>query len=183
MSLSLPPTFSKLTMPLALRPTVGGSAPPTEQSPVQVRQRFQIGASVTAQWNRKQWYLVHVTAFEEGTYTVYFVECGSIKKLLSSQLRESDSSYPARGDMKDKEWYFEGDDELAAGMWKVRQLLPDKNAYRCTRLTGEGTNVDEFDIGHVIKQYVQRRDRDREMGFGTVLTTRTRRTCSPGDSR
>ena len=126
----------------------------------------------------------HVTAYQEDLYTVYFVEDGRTKKkLLPSQLHESNSYYPTRGAMIHKEWFFEGDDEVPAGMWKVRKLDTSENTYRCTRLTGEGKNVDDFDVGYVITQYWQQETRRREQGFGTVLSSRTRTRRAPADSR
>jgi len=78
--------------------------------------------------------------------------------------------------MVNKDFFFDGADDLAEGMWRVRQVIDDKNLYRCTRLTGAGRqNVENFDIGYVIKQYMQRVDERRESGVGEVLTTRTRR--------
>ena len=65
---------------------------------------------------------------------------------------------------------------LKACMWRVRQVIGDENMYRCTRLTGAGPqNVENFDIGYAIKQYMKGVDERRESGIGEVLSTMTRR--------
>ena len=46
--------------------------------------------------------------------------------------------------------------------------------YRCTRLTGVGQSVENFDIGYVIEQYMKDLSARRESGWARVLTTRTR---------
>ena len=77
--------------------------------------------------------------------------------------------------MLGEDFFFDGADDLAPGMWRVRQVINDKNLYKCTRLTGAGPqNVENFDIGYVIKQYMKRVDERREAGVGEVLTTRMR---------
>ena len=74
-----------------------------------------------------------------------------------------------------KDFFFDGADDLPEGMWRVRQVLGDKNLYRCTRLSGAGNqNVENFDIGYVIKQYMQGLEDRRVSGFGQVLSARTR---------
>ena len=83
-----------------------------------------------------------------------------------------------------KEWIFDGDEEVSSGTWKVRQLIDDKNLYRCTRLTGgEGTNLENFDVGHVIMQYVKQEKHRRNMGWGTILSSRTRTRNAPANTR
>lgn len=80
--------------------------------------------------------------------------------------------------MLGRDFFFDGSDDLPEGMWRVRQLLSEENLYRCTRITGVGSqNIKNFDIGYVIKQYnMQEDDQRREAGLGTILHTRTRRT-------
>ena len=66
-------------------------------------------------------------------------------------------------------------------MWRVRQVIGDENMYRCTRLTGAGPqNVENFDIGYAIKQYMKGVDERRESGVREVLSTRTRRRVRVG---
>ena len=140
-----------------------------------IRQRFQVGQSVVAQFEGKGWYLAHVRNFDKGLYEVYFVECGTVQKSLKdSELRPDTSMYPTRAQMVNKEWFFDGDAEVARGTFKVRQVNHDANTFRCTRLTGEGTNIEDFDVGDVITQYVDHEKHRRQMGWGTVLSTRTR---------
>ena len=83
--------------------------------------------------------------------------------------------------MLNKDFFFDGAKDLAEGMWRVRQVLDDKNLYRCTRLTGGGPqNVENFDIGYVIKEYMKRVDKRRESGVGEILVARTRRCVRAG---
>ena len=140
-----------------------------------MRQLYDEGDNVTCMWSAGQWFLGQVTGFDNGSYTVYFLS-GEVKKnVLPKHIRPSDSRYPRRSEMINKDFFFDGADDLAEGMWRVRQVLSDKNLYRCTRLTGAGSqNVENFDIGYVIKQYMARVDERRESGIGEVLATRTR---------
>ena len=150
----------------------------TPPPPVPVRQSFQLGVNVHAEWKRGQWFLGQVTGFDNGRYTVYFLFGKSKSNLRPAQVRASDSTYPERRDMWNKDFFFDGAPDLPKGVWRVGQILEDKNRYKCTRITGGGggdQNVECFDIGYVIKQYVKGRDQRREDGIGTVLKTRTRR--------
>ena len=137
-----------------------------------------MGINVNAEWRRGNWFLGQVTDFYNGKYTVYFL-FGKIKtNLLPSQLRRSDSRYPRRSAMVGRDFFFDGATDLPEGVWRVRQLLNDKNMYRCTRITGVGAqNVENFDIGYVIKQYMKENDDRRESGTGTILTTTRTRTA------
>ena len=100
--------------------------------------------------------------------------CGTEKNNMPpTSLCESDSRYPTRAEMIGKEFFFDDASDLPEGRWKVRQLRD--NQFRCTRLTGTGANVENFDIGYVIKQYMQESDTRRESGWAPVLATRTRR--------
>jgi hypothetical protein len=150
--------------------------------PDPVRQHFQVGANVNAEWRRGKWFLGQVTGFDNGRYTVYFL-FGKVKpNLLPSQVRDSDSRYPRRSEMVRKDFFFDGAPDLPEGTWRVRQVLGKENMYKCTRITGgDPKDIEKFDIGYVIKQYMQEADQLRESGLGTVLTTRTR--CSEGSSR
>ena len=148
----------------------------TPPPPVPVRQSFQLGVNVHAEWKRGQWFLGQVTGFDNGRYTVYFLFGKSKSNLRPAQVRASDSTYPARHGMSNKDFFFDGAPDLPKGVWRVGQILEDENRYKCTRITGGGDqNVECFDIGYVIKQYVKGRDQRREDGIGTVLKTRTRR--------
>ena len=151
---------------------VGPCTPPP---PVPV-QEFQPGDNVNAEWVRGSWFLGQVTEFEDGRYTVYFLFGKAKENMMPSKVRASDSRYPRRGDMLGRDFWFDGAQDLPEGRWRVRQLLNKENMYKCTRLSGAGSqNVEDFDIGYVIKQYMQECDNRRESGVGTVLETRTRR--------
>ncbi len=150
----------------------------TPPPPVPVRQSFELGVNVNAEWKRGQWFLGQVTGFDNGRYTVYFLFGKSKSNLRPAQVRASDSRYPVRRGMWGKDFIFDGAPDLPKGVWRVKQILEDENLYKCTRITGGGggaQNVECFDIGYVIKQYVKERDQLREDGIGTILKTRTRR--------
>ena len=159
-------------------PVVAADVPPPPavtdtKPPSPPPQQFQVGANVYAKWSKGQWFLGQVTAYKNGKYDVYFL-CGTEKNNMPpTSLRESDSRYPTRAEMIGKEFFFDGASDLPEGRWKVRQLRD--NQFRCTRLTGTGANVENFDIGYVIKQYMQESDTRRESGWAPVLATRTRR--------
>ena len=126
--------------------------------------------NVLAQWKRNKFYLAQVTRINEGLYDVYFPECGSVKKKLKqNQLRPLDesvaSSTPTRTELVrcNQKFYFNGDRDLAEGYWIVRRIKG--NAYVCTRATGEGPcNIEEFDIGYVMRCCTDMNERVRELG-------------------
>ena len=163
---------------VAVKPVVADTPPKppaVADSPPLPVQRYQVGDNVYAQWSKTQCFLGQVIAYKNHSYDVYFL-FGKVKKGVSpSAIRLSDSRYPTRRDMVGKEFFFEGAKDLAEGRWKVRQLVSDKHQYRCTRLTGTGANVENFDIGYVIKQYMKESDSRRESGWAPVLSKRTRR--------
>ena len=136
--------------------------------------RYEAGENVYAQWRRGQWFLAQIIACDDGEYSVYFLFGKVKKKMTATSLRKSDSRYPTRGEMIGKTFYFDGAPDLAEGKWKIRQLMSARNQYRCTRLTGTGINVENFDIGYCIKQYMKESDTRRESGWAPVLETRTR---------
>ena len=64
------------------------------------------------------------------------------------------------------EWDFDGDDNLAPGRWKVRAFGP-ANTYVCLRLSGGGPNeqnVEQFDIGYVLRQLRDSYEVERQRG-------------------
>ena len=151
----------------------GTTTPPAYQ------QLFAMGDNVNAMWSRGKWFLGHVVGFDQddGNYTVYFL-CGKTKKLDASRIRSSDTTYPRRSEMIGKDFFFEGADDLGKGMWRVRQTLHDHNQYKCVRVTGDTDgcqrNVENFDVGYVIKQYMDTVQQHRESGIGEVFQKRTR---------
>ena len=150
-------------------PAVVTTTPPSPPS-----KRYEVGDNVYAEWRRGQWFLGQVIAYDDGQYNVYFLFGKVKKKMTATSLRESDSRYPTRTEMIGKTFFFDGAADLAEGEWKIRQLMSAKNQYRCTRLTGTGANVENFDIGYCIKQYMQESDARRESGWAPVLESRTR---------
>jgi len=150
--------------------------PITPPEPVR-QQVHQIGDNVTCKWRARSWFLAQVTGYDDGKYSVYFL-CGKTKdNVRACDIRSSDSRYPRRDDMVGKDFIFNGAPDLAKGNFKVSEILADKNLYRCTRVTGEGSKMTEdFDIGWVIKEYMANVDERRESGIGDILSTRTRNT-------
>ena len=69
-----------------------------------------------------------------------------------------------RSDMLNKDFHFEGDQEISPSRWRVRRI--EGNTYVCTRLTegGTGPNIDKFDIGFVIRRYEEQIQFNREQG-------------------
>ena len=129
-----------------------------------------VNDNVLAQWKRGKFYLAQVTHVNAGVYDVYFPECGSVKKRLQPrQLRPLDESVarstPTRTELVrcNQKFYFDGDNELAAGYWTVRRIKG--NAYVCSRVTGKGPcNIEEFDIGYVMRCCTDMQERVRERG-------------------
>ena len=126
---------------------------------------------------RKKWFLAQVTGYDDGKYNVYFLFGKTKDNVSESDIRSSDSRYPRRGDMIGKDFIFSGAPDLAKGKFKVREILADKDMYRCTRVTGDGPKMTEdFDIGWTIKEYMANVDKRRESGIEDILSTRTRST-------
>ena len=133
-----------------------------------IKKNFKVGSNVLAEWKKGEWFLAHVTNCDKGKYNVYFPGDGKTKDGLGpSEVRpvKPSARVYARGDMLNRTFYFEGEDDLRPGNWKVRRLINDKNVYACTRLTGgtpTSTNYDEFDIGYVISRVVLQDQKERE---------------------
>ena len=129
--------------------------------------KFAVGDNVLAKWKPKKWYLAHVTHLCDGKYTVYFLDGQTKAGLAEADVRELESPNPPprRSEMLNKTFYDSGDVDLAAGQWRVRRLVD--NEYVCTRLTGGGRNaknLENFDIGHVIRCFEQGAQSLRELG-------------------
>ena len=139
---------------------------PLKQTRPSFRVNPVINDSVIARFERNKWFLAHVTGIDNGKYTLYFM-CGEVRTRPLSQLRPlpPNSTAPRRTELLHKVWWFEGAHDLAAGLWKVRQI--QGNEYRCTRVSG-GTpncqNVENFDIGYVIRCYTRQEEEARERG-------------------
>ena len=149
--------------------------------PVPHRQRYAIGDNVNAKWKAKQFFLGHVINFNRGLYTVYFVEDGQVKKnLRDCDLRPYDGPCLRRCEMVNKcFYYFPGEDDCPSGIFKIRQLLTDKNVFRCIRMTGGGSKregqLEDFDVGYVMRRYEQRQQQSRERGEGQILNSKRHR--------
>jgi len=135
--------------------------------PIPIRCRFKIGDNCLAQFNGG-WYLAQVFDFDDhaGTYSVYFPGDSKTKTRVRPQsLRDPPATSPSRHEFQNKEFYFDGDDDLPSGRWKVRRIIHNKNTFSCVRLTGGGhVNIDEFDIGYVMRQVKVEEEGFREHG-------------------
>ena len=138
------------------------------------RQRFQVGDNVIAKWKGRQHFLAHVTGFEDGKYTVYFLDHHVKEGLTEKDLREYDGSYHTRADMLGKCFEDEGDSKFAAGRFRVVGI--EGNEYVCIRVSGAGEGQKtNFQIGHVIHTYEESEQKKRERGVGQVLSGKRRR--------
>ena len=153
------------------QPTTPAVARSVEKPSPPLIPRFnpKVNDSVLAQWKRNQLFLAHVTHINDGSYTVYFVEDSKVKKgLRLTQLRPLQENLtsviprcqPVR---ENTEWYFHGAKDLEKGRWKVRSLGP-KNTYVCVRITGDGKNIENFDIGYVMSEIREQTETARENG-------------------
>ena len=135
--------------------------------PIPVRCRLNIGDNCLAQF-KGGWYRAQVFDFDDpsGTYSVYFPSDGMTKTRVRPQaLRAPSTTSASRREFQDKEFYFDGDTDLPPGRWKVRRIIHKKNTFMCGRLTGEGNvNMDEFDIGYVMRQVKKEQEGFRENG-------------------
>ena len=123
---------------------------------------YAVGDNCLARWKRRQFYRAQITHIIEGRYTVYFLDGNVKKNLRPKDIRSDDGGSFRRGDLIGKIWYYDGEQDLAAGFWKVRRV--ENNAYVCLRMSGEGKNSESFDIGYVIRQYQKELDKQREAG-------------------
>ena len=116
-----------------------------------------------------------MTHCDDGRYTVYFLD-GNVKgDIGGDELRPVDPNDQLgaikRADMLNKDFFFDGEDDLPAGRWRVRRIVD--NEYKCVRLTGgcsfhEG-QMEGFDIGYVLRCHQQELEQRRVAGFGDVL--------------
>ena len=79
-------------------------------------------------------------------------------------VRATPDPMPTRHQFLNQEFYFDGMADLSAGRWRVRRVIHEKNVYVCTRLTGFGKNIEEFDIGYVMHRVRDEAERVRERG-------------------
>ena len=100
---------------------------------------------------------------------MYFVDDSQSKdKLLITDLRPAPLTSVGLGSMtraslvrENAEWWFDGADDLEKGHFIVKSIATDNN-YVCVRRTGGGgKNIEEFDIGHVMRTICDARERMR----------------------
>ena len=135
--------------------TVTSTSPTATAAPVQPPApvaSFSVGDNVFAKV-KKQTYLGQVVGVNGDKYRVYFVDNGEVEVIDIADLRPERFPTPKRREFLNLEFYVEGEQDLPAGRWKVRRIVD--NAYVCTRLTGgtaSSKNVEEFDIGYVMRE-------------------------------
>ena len=129
---------------------------------------FPLGSNVLAKWGRS-WYLSHVCAVQgRGEHAVYDVYCPVTEKVKPKldwkKVRPFDNKLvPSRADCVNSNAVFSCDGET----WKVRSVSHGKNHFRCVRVFpehAEGPNVDDFEIGFVMKQVRDEYEHRREQG-------------------
>ena len=128
---------------------------------------FKLGSNVLAKWGRS-WYLSHVCAVRGlGQFTQYDVYCpvqDSVKKNLdSTTVRVFDNPHvPSRVDCVKDNVTFWCDGEI----WKVRSVTHEKNQFTCVRVSdgGTGPNMDNFEVGYVIREIREEYEKRRERG-------------------
>ena len=140
-------------------------ASPSSRVVVKPKQMYHPGDNVLVRWAPKQWFLAHVTSFKDGKYDVYFPGDSETKKGVSpSHVRPFKEKHVyKRGDVLDRDFYFEGDTDLPGGMWRIRRLDNSKNVYVCSSLSScTSKNLEDFDIGYVLRQIVSQEQKVRE---------------------
>ena len=151
-------------------------------SPEPIVQRFQVGDNVIAKWKGRERYLAHVTGYNEGKYSVYFLDNKIKDGLTDADLSEYDGVFPTRAQMIGQDFLDDGDDGFAAGRFRVRRV--DGNTFVCIRLSGGGLaeqgQVCNFMIGPAIYAHEELKQQSLrkgvgEVGVGEVLDNRRRR--------
>ena len=133
--------------------------------PQPIRQRFNEGDNVLAQWSRNKWYHAHVIQFRGGRYDVYFMDGATKDGLTVNQVRPPNADLPTRRDMLNKVFFCDGDTDLAPGLWKVRTI--QDTSFVAVRVSGGGPcrkMCEEFDVGYVMRQVREKEEKDRERG-------------------
>ena len=130
---------------------------------------FQVWDNVYAKVKGK-WYLAQVFKVERSAsgevskYHLYFLD-GEEKVFKPSLVRAEATPTPTRDTFISSQFYFDGAEDLASGNFKVRRIK--RNLYICCRMTGgDGNmnNLEEFDIGYVMREVQKANQRAREVG-------------------
>ena len=116
--------------------------------------------------------------YRQQVYTLYFPDNGQVKESVCEKDIKplvSSNPPPTRSQMINKTFFCDGDEDLAAGRWKVRGVIK-VNEFRCTRLSGEGSkNVEDFDIGWVTNTFMKEQSNNRERGVFEPVVGKRRR--------
>ena len=160
-----PTATAPVTPPAAVPTGINGTPSPPAFAP-------RVNDNVYARWKPRQWYLAHVTHIypnrQGPLYTVYFPGDGKVKKFLPPHhVRPVDIKVCGpllrRSEMIGREFEDDGDEDLPAGRWLVRAMKA--NVYTCCRLTGGGlVNLEDFDIGYVMRRIKKSIEESRERG-------------------
>ena len=168
-------TTTSTTSPLPrIQPPIQPPQPPIQPPlPLPAIQRYALGDNVEAKFVGRQKYLGHVIGYNNGRYSVYFLD-GTVKRgIRERDISAYDGNYPTRAEMINRDFFDHGDEDFAEGTFRVRQIVD--NEFKCIRLTGSGTGqLTNFDVGYVIKMHQEQLCDQREKGIGHVLTSRTR---------
>ena len=153
---------------VAAAPAAALPAAPLPAAPLPVAPPvFAVGDNCLAMFAPGKWYLAHIsTVNRNGTYTVYYPGDSSTQTVNAARVRAPTNNFaPRRGQMINRVFFWEGADDLPSGHWRVRRLGPaSKNEFVCVRLSGEGKNMENFDIGYVIGQVLSYEQTLREKG-------------------
>ena len=162
-------TVESPDVPAPVDPSKDSTQRPAETSldaPTDAQPAFAVGDNCLARWDGR-FFRAHVTGIQGDRYSVYFPADGQTKdNLKKKDVKHDDQKSLRRRDLMNKVWFFEGDDEVPKGYWKVRRIV--KDAYVCTRLSGAGRgitkNIEHFDIGHVMRSYKKELEKERTYG-------------------
>ena len=102
---------------------------------------------------------------EDNKYTLYFSEDGKlIKGYTPNRVRSEQTSTRTRAWLLDKTFFASVDEDLPAGMWKLRRLENRGIEFVCTRMmTGPGKNIENFDVGYVMRAVTETMEKNREI--------------------
>ena len=118
-------------------------------------------------------YLSQLFKVDGDKYHVYYVGNGEVDVLSATKLSPDKWKTKRRGEYVGAEFYSEGEPaipeknlpELKPGRWKVRRIVG--NEFVCVRLSGGGpldTNMENFDISHVMGEVRSEEEYVRERG-------------------
>ena len=150
-------------VPSPSKSTTAEGGPCTPPEPL--RMVFNVGNNCLAKWKGTNcWYLAQVVSIEDNKYTLYFPEDGKlIDGYTPNRVRSEQTPTRTRAWFLNKTFFASADEDLPAGMWKVRRLENRGIEFVCTRLTGPGKNIENFDVGYVMRAVTETMEKNREI--------------------